>query len=404
MSRGNAGYIRPGYDPLEVPNAPTVGTATAGDASVSVTFTAPGDVGGAAITSYGVRTVKTSDSTTISGTGASSPVTVSGLTNGDAYTAAVWALNVYGPSPYSAASGSFTPSAPTGLFGAGGSSNNVIESVVITTLGNSTDFGDLSVARTQIASFSSSSRGLFAGGEAVSASNVIDYVTIASAGNATDFGDLLNSIYRTPAGCSSSTRGVVCGGFTGSAYVNVIQYVTMATTGNAIDFGDIAVGTANLAGFSSPTRGVFGGGFDNIASNYTTNVINYITIASAGNATDFGDLNNRSQRLGGCSSSTRGIFSGGDIFGVGYTNVIDYVTIATTGNATDFGDLLSASAYLSSCSSSTRGLIAGGTTGNVIQYVTIASTGNTTDFGDLLDPAAPSAMQAACSNAHGGLQ
>ena len=50
------------------------------------------------------------------GTGASSPVTVSGLTNGTAYTFTVTATNSNGTSPSSSASSSFTPVAPTNFY------------------------------------------------------------------------------------------------------------------------------------------------------------------------------------------------------------------------------------------------------------------------------------------------
>jgi hypothetical protein len=90
---------------LQVPNAPTIGTATAGAGSASVTFTAPSNVGGSAITGYTVI----SSPGSILGTGASSPITVSGLTNGTAYTFTVVATNAYGSGPASAASNSVTP-------------------------------------------------------------------------------------------------------------------------------------------------------------------------------------------------------------------------------------------------------------------------------------------------------
>jgi alpha-tubulin suppressor-like RCC1 family protein len=104
------GFISAGYDPLEVPNAPTIGTATfASSTSVSVTFTAPANVGGSAITSYVATARKTSDGTTVSGTGASSPVTISSLTTDVAYTVTVAAVNAFGAGPISAASNSVTP-------------------------------------------------------------------------------------------------------------------------------------------------------------------------------------------------------------------------------------------------------------------------------------------------------
>lgn len=105
--RYQAGIVLPGYNALKVANAPTIGTATqASSTSVSVTFTAPSCVGGGAISSYtvfancGARIVS----------GASSPLTVTGLTTGSSYTFKVIATNAFGPSGASNASNSVTPS------------------------------------------------------------------------------------------------------------------------------------------------------------------------------------------------------------------------------------------------------------------------------------------------------
>jgi alpha-tubulin suppressor-like RCC1 family protein len=96
-----------------VPNAPTIGVVTVvSGTSVSVAFTAPSNVGGSAITSYTVIVTDSSSGATFTSTGASSPRTVTGLTNGNTYTARVFAVNSYGPSAFSAPSGSFVPSAP----------------------------------------------------------------------------------------------------------------------------------------------------------------------------------------------------------------------------------------------------------------------------------------------------
>ncbi len=96
--------------PSTVPGAPTIGTATKGNAQASVTFTAPVSTGGSAITGYTV----TSNPGNFTGTGTSSPITVTGLTNGTAYTFTVVATNANGNSPASAASNSVTPSAVPG--------------------------------------------------------------------------------------------------------------------------------------------------------------------------------------------------------------------------------------------------------------------------------------------------
>jgi len=66
--------------------------------------------------------------------------------------------------------------------------------------------------------------------------------------------------------------------------------------------------------------------------------IDYITIQTLGNATDFGNLTSTRAFGASCASNTRGLFGGGGGSG-GYVNIIEYITIVTLGDATDFGDL-----------------------------------------------------------------
>jgi len=91
---------------VTVPGAPTIGTATKGNAQATVTFTLPGSNGGSPITGYTV----TSSPGGITATGTASPITVTGLTNGTAYTFTVTATNANGTGPASSASNSVTPS------------------------------------------------------------------------------------------------------------------------------------------------------------------------------------------------------------------------------------------------------------------------------------------------------
>ena len=393
--RPPAGFISAFYDPLKVADAPTIGTATSGDANASVTFTAPSNVGGSAISAY----YAVSNPGQVTGTGTSSPVSVTGLTNGTAYTFSVWALNTYGPSPFSASSNSVTPAAVRGLFGGGttGSNSNSISYITFSSPGNAVSFGALTVARENLAAGSSSTRGVFAGGDQLGNSNVIDYVTFATTGNAASFGALTEARFGL-GGCSSATRSVFIGGGTG-VDTSRMDYITIASTGNASTFGNLLTLNQGMASCASPTRGVVAGGSPN------NDAISYITIASTGNSATFGPLSYPRQALAGCSSSTRGVFGGGYVYtgSLVYQSRIDYITIASTGNSTNFGLLTVARYQPSACSSTTRGVFGGGYTGaysNVIDYVTIDSTGNATNFGSL--PAAIRAT-AACSNAHGGL-
>ena len=113
--------------------------------------------------------------------------------------------------------------------------------------------------------------------------------------------------------------------------VDAIDFITIATTGNAQDFGDLSGVRRELAGLSNSTRGVTGGGYDGSNS---TNAMEFVTIASTGNSQDFGDQTAAFSTHSGCSSPTRGLFGG-----IGSpAAVIDFIEIATTGNAQDFGD------------------------------------------------------------------
>ncbi|MCS6153737.1 tandem-95 repeat protein [Shewanella baltica] len=91
-----------------VPGAPTNLAATAGDTQASVAFVAPVNIGGSAITGY---TVTTNPADVVPVNGASSPLVITGLTNGQAYTFTVTATNTAGAGAVSATSNSITPMA-----------------------------------------------------------------------------------------------------------------------------------------------------------------------------------------------------------------------------------------------------------------------------------------------------
>jgi len=305
---------------------------------------------------------------------------------------------------YDAMMGGYWPNASGGRAiyagGATPSASNVIDYITMASTGNAADFGDLTGNKNTFPGVCSSfTRGLIADASS------IDYITYSSTGNAADFGDM--SVARGySAGMNNSVRGIWGAGKDPSNNrKDEADYVTMASLGNAVDFGDLTVARQEVAPASSPTRGLACGGMNSGSSPYYTNTIDYLTIMTLGNATDFGDATNSGTQMGGCSSSTRGTFMGGQQAPASpnYFNTIDYVEIASQGNATDYGDLSAAKTSGDAASNSVRGIFAGGETPsvlNVIEQFTIAIGGTVTDFGDL---ATARKNLSAGSNQNGGL-
>ena len=280
----------------------------------------------------------------------------------------------------------------------------------IQSMGNAVRFGDLSISSYSGANTcASSTRALKAGGATGPGSsnpnktNNIEFVTIATTGNSKDFGDLLDATSFMPGG-GNQTRGIWMGGEApgapGSSAVDTIQFVTIATAGNATDFGNLRAGSSASATGASPTRMLaMGGGNPSGFFAY----IDYVEIATTGNASDFGDMSTNRNQNTGVSSNTRAVAMGGNTPS-GLSNVMEFVTIATTGDATDFGDLTSANEHTGSVNNSIRGVLTGGrypSYANIMEFITIATTGNGSDFGDL--PITGIAYVAGASDSHGGL-
>ena len=282
-----------------------------------------------------------------------------------------------------------------------------IDYLNIQSLGNTITFGSLTIAKYAIGSGASSTRGIFHGGQLPSSSpdtdiNSIEFITIATTGNATDFGDLLSATNDMCNACNSPTSVVFSGGNQASSphNQNVIQYITMASAGNATDFGDLTLKARSAAGgtASSNTRGLIL--ICNSSPNNNLNNIEFITIASTGNATDFGDLFTGRYGAASCSNLNRAVFLGGRT--PSNSNVIDYITIASAGNATDFGDLTAANYFYGASSNNTRVVWVSDASTNVMEFVTIATTGNASDFGD--QNGTPQHLAGVTSDSHGGLE
>jgi len=276
--------------------------------------------------------------------------------------------------------------------------------------GNAVNFGDQVDAISDTAALANEIRGIIAMGNASPAvRNDIQYVTMASEGDAIDFGDLTQSRFRGSA-LSSSTRGIVIGGRTPSSS-NVMEYIEIMTLGNAIDFGDC--GTTNTRGHgaaSSSTRGII-----------ANKEIDFITIASKGNSTEFGkDLFTGQYHPGGGSTGTRAMWAGG-YSGPGYspygasmkTTSIRGIDIESGGVAVEYGNLEqnrgstgASHTYFTGTSDKTRAVWMGGYQAdpnqhvNIIDYFQMNSSGNAIDFGDLIKEVA---LNSSCCDSHGGL-
>ena len=293
----------------------------------------------------------------------------------------------------------------------GSSYVNTIDYVTIATTGNARDFGDLPTNNSDMGGFASSTHGFFAGGLSPTVLSTITRITTSSTGNAFNFGEL-DSTYWGGGGLSNATRGIYGGGRDPSAspYTTKIQYFNLASGGKSSFFGNLSSDGITKGTCASTTRGIFFNGQE-ASPVGRRNIIEYITISTLGNGQDFGDSQVAKSRCDGLSNTVRGVFGGGYLDGSPAsvsTNIIDYITIATTGDALDFGDLTQHRYNASGCCTSTRGIFMGGLEATAptyprvvtIDYVTIMTTGNALDFGDLTDGRA---IGCAVSDSHGGL-
>jgi len=205
----------------------------------------------------------------------------------------------------------------------------------------------------------------------------------------------LQSSLWQPVPSTDATYALFCGGHGASGYTTEIDRITIATLGDAVDFGDTTSARGWTMAVADATRGVIAGG------GVYSNVIDYVTVAASvgGTATAWGaDLSASREQAGSCCDETHGLFCGGygTIGGGSGSNqalaTIDHITIQTAGTVTDFGDLEQGRYGTTGCSTtgvldSSHGMIicgAGASPSTSIQYLPIGTTGTASDFGDCL--------------------
>lgn len=270
---------------------------------------------------------------------------------------------------------------------------------------SATDFGDLSATRGYISSASGEGRGLFIGGAQNSGGvvNTIEYVTIASAGNVTDFGDMSGT---TGYSLGSASDGLKCiysliNGAQSPLTYESIQSVTIDTAGNATAWsGTLTVSRRSGAAASDGTKGFFLGGTTTYSD--AKNEIDYVTIATDANATDWGDLITGRRHNSACGNNDRILVGAGEDSGGSRSASIEYINPASASNAYSFGNLVSGFYYGSAACSETKAVFSNGSHSSgysqMMQIVTIANTGNASNWGN--SGAAGGAIGgAACSGA-----
>lgn len=267
--------------------------------------------------------------------------------------------------------------------------SNVIDYFSITASSGVTasDFGDLIIGGSHGAAAGDGSRNIFTSRWYGNDTNRIDYFDYATLANAGDFGDQISDFWNA-SGYGDGTYAIFGGGRLSDGW-NSQQRVTVQTLGNASQVGSLYNGYYyGHAALCDGTYGVMGGGQWNsggFGGTDTEDTIQYATTIG-GNCSLFGTLTAVRSYLGACCDGTYGLFGGGYTGSV-VSNVIDYITVQTTSNATDFGDCSSDLSWgVSSASDGTYAVFCGGNqtqTASVIDRVTTATAGNATDIGDL---------------------
>ena len=227
---------------------------------------------------------------------------------------------------------------------------NGLEYVTASTLGNSTFMGTFT-HRSGITGAGWGGKGYYAAGSG--SNNDIEVVDIDNGGNATDSGyDIAN--HDNGGTHASASRWITAGGQAPNQYTTTITYFAIPVVAASSTFGNLSQGRTNPTGTGSDVRMLIAGGFyysgSESLNNRVRNDIDYITMATTSNSTDFGDLTVKRTSTGSTSNNVRAVFIGGFAGTSGRSNTIDYVTIDTTGNASDFGDMSGAGSYASTAS------------------------------------------------------
>ena len=349
-----------------VPDAPTIGTATAGVQQASVTFTEPTDNGGASITNYTV----TSSPENITAFDSSSPITVTNLTAGTVYTFTVTATNSIGTSVASSASNEVTPTEPpvkAGYFGGGnfggssGDKTSTVNKLLFSTESWSTLAQGLSSGRGFLAAMANSgTAGYFAGGDTGSgAVTTVDKFSFPSDSQSTLASGLNEGTTFLAGMANSGTAGYFGGGVARNTLYKYTFSNDTKSSSSMPGRPDGASWVGQLAGMAnSGTAGYFGGGFTHFANTDTVYKHNFSN-DSQSFTTTLGAA--RTALAGMANSGTAGYFGGGSFDGT-LQNTIYKFSFPSDSRSTLGSTLSTPTAYLAAnAESGVAGYFGGGT-------------------------------------------
>ena len=213
--------------------------------------------------------------------------------------------------------------------------------------------------------------------------NEISYVQIPTTGNSSTFGTMVQET-RARGPATNANRGLYMGGRQGTED-GAVEYITIGTPGNGTDFGDLSTTAshgygAGSEGGTDTVRAVAAGG-NGVSA---TDDMEYFTIDTTGNGTDLANLACGRAGCSACTNGTRMVVGGSEANDCGGSSLqMDYKNVMDTSNCSDFGDIEYDRGYIGSTQSAAgRGIFGAGEGDSRMDYITIATTSNASDFGD----------------------
>jgi len=205
--------------------------------------------------------------------------------------------------------------------------------------------------------------------------DTMDYIEAATVSNASDWNDLNTGRRAAPGACAGETKGLVAGGYDGSA-MNEIEVIDIATKSAGVNHGVLSFSSYSTSSAGNSARWITAGGSSSTSMDYGTYTV-------SGGST-FDTLTQGREELASCANTTYALHGGGAAGG--NRNEISRSTISTTSSEADTGDLTVARQALRAAAYGTNALFCGGNTGSysdVTDRLNPNTGGNAADWEDL---------------------